>query len=326
MSKVWTYCKKAWRARKRLFNSRDMLQYLVFVAIAGAFWCFMTFNQQTQQDVAVRVVVKGKPQGITFIDDLPSTITVTVKDRGTTFLKFLFRRQPKVTLDFDTFSDDKSDSFDVSELALQALVKRLFRREATIVRISPESLHCRFTDRPAKRVPVNYFENLHVTPNSSSVFYGDIECTPDSVLVYADAATLAHINEVKIMSLRADNIDQLFEKEVRLEVPDGAKVVPARVKLTIPVEPLIQRRQAVPVQVRNVPEGVHVIVFPGSVEATFLLPQSLYKKPINSFVAVVDYNSIVPTSNKVAVTVGEVPAVFEGIKLATDSVEYIIER
>ncbi len=326
MSKVWAYCKRAWRARKRLFNSRDLLQYLVFVAIAGAFWCFMTFNQQTQQDVEVRLVVKNKPQGITFIDDLPATVTVTVKDKGTSFLKLFFHRQPTVKLDFDTFADDKTNTFEVSDYVLMTLVKRVFRREATIVKVSPESIHCRLTDRPAKRVPVNYFENLHVTPNSSSVFYGDIDCDPDSVLVYADAATLAQITEVNIASLRADNIDHTFEKEVRLEIPDGAKVVPARVKLTIPVEPLIQRRQAVPVQVRNVPEGVNVIVFPGSVEATFLLPQSLYKKPINSFVAVVDYNSIVPTTNKVAVTVGEVPAVFEGIKLATDSVEYIIER
>lgn len=326
MSKFVDIVKRLWHARRRLWNSRDLLQYMVFVAIAGIFWCFMTFNQTSQQEVTVKLRLVGKPKSITFIDDLPATVTVTVKDRGTTFLKLLFRATPEIALNFNDYYDERTGLFRVNYSALNSQLRKLFRRDASIGKISPENIECRTTDRPAKRVPVDYFDNLNVSPDKRYVMYGDIECAPDSVDIYGDIITLAGISEVKIAALRETNVDHTLERMVRLQAIDGVRIKPATVTLTIPVEPLIQKRQAVPVQVRNLPDGVNVIVFPGTVDATFLLPQSLYKKPVDSFVAVVDYNAINTDSKKVAVTVGEVPAVYEGVKLSTDSVEYIIER
>lgn len=326
MSRLSTYISRLWQSRNKWWNSKQFLQYLVFVVIAGVFWCFMTFNQQMQQDVVVNLELHGTPKGITFIDDLPSTITVTVKDKGTSFLKMLFRRRPTLTLEYNKVVDSKNNMFTLTPSALQSQVKRLFRREATIIKVTPETISCRLTDRPAKRVPVDYFDNLDVTPDKRYVMFGDITCEPDSVLIYADPSLLANINEVEISTIRESNIDRTFERNVKLRAIDGVRMQPAVVKLTIPIEPLIQKRQVVPIQVRNLPEDINVIVFPGSVEATFLLPQSLYKKPTESFVAVVDYNSIKPNTTKAPISIGEVPAVFEGIKFATDSVEYIIER
>lgn len=325
MSRLKALFARLWQLRQRV-NSKNFLQFLTFVAIAGAFWCFVTFNNTMQQDVTVTVKLVGKPSGITFIDDIPPTITVTVKDKGTTFLKLLFRRQPTITLDYNSFVDEKNSKFIVGTTALQALSKTLFRREASIVRVTPEYIECRVTDRLPKRVPVNYLDHLDIKPDKRFVLYGDISCEPDSVLVYGDASVLASITEVNIHTIRESNIEHSISRVVRLQAVDGARFEPSRVTVSIPVQPLIHKRQALPVQVRNAPEGVNVIVFPGTVDATFLVPQSLYKKTDESFVAVVDYNTIEIGKNKVAVSIGEVPAVYENIKLLTDSVEYIIEK
>ena len=73
---------------------------------------------------------------------------------------------------------------------------------------------------------------------------------------------------------------------------------------------------------------MNVIVFPSSITASYLVPKSEYKNPTAPITAIVDYNGIDfrSKSNKVAVMVGEAPAVFKNIELQPDSVEYIIEK
>ena len=84
------------------------------------------------------------------------------------------------------------------------------------------------------------------------------------------------------------------------------------------------------IDVVNLPIGVNVITFPSTVEASFLVPQSIYSKVMN-IKAVVNYSDILrlagtDSASKVAVKIIEVPAECRNISLASDSVEYIVEK
>ena len=103
------------------------------------------------------------------------------------------------------------------------------------------------------------------------------------------------------------------------------RIIPDRIRLTVPVEPLIKKEQDVPISVRNQPYGINVLLFPPSINVSYLLPQSKYKEPINLTV-VVDYNDIDLSTNKVNVKLGEVSGAYSGVQLSVDSVNYVIER
>ena len=104
------------------------------------------------------------------------------------------------------------------------------------------------------------------------------------------------------------------------------KIEPERIQLTIPVEPLISKKLNIPIQVKNMPEGMNVITFPSVVEVSFLVPFSMYRKNL-PMSAIVDFNDIKRTrSNKVNVKIEEFPALYNNISLGQDSVEYIIEK
>ena len=70
----------------RKFSSKETALFLFFVAIATAFWVLLAFNNNMTHDITVNVKTK-KPANVTLIQEIPSSITVTVKDRGLSFLK-----------------------------------------------------------------------------------------------------------------------------------------------------------------------------------------------------------------------------------------------
>lgn len=312
---------------KNRFNSKDTLLFLFFVVIAAAFWLLLSFNNNMTHDIAVTVTL-NKPANVTLIQDIPSTITVTVKDRGLSFLKSFFKSTPTIELNFDKYSVEKDNSLEVSASQLLNEVRRAISREATIIKVTPESISVKYTTLPGKRVPVNWEDNIkNITPDKQFVINPDqVRTDPDSVTVYAlDRATLTDITEVDIRTVEMANLTSTYSRVVRMRHINDVRIIPDRVTLTVPVEPLIKKEHEVPISVRNQPYGINVLLFPPAINVTYLVPQSKYKDPTNLTV-VVDYNDIDLSSNKVNIKLGEVSGAYSSVVLGGDSVNYVIER
>ena len=312
---------------RRKFSSKETFLFLFFVVMAAAFWVLLTFNTQMTHDVPVNLKIK-KPANVTLLQELPPTITVTVKDRGTAFLKLYFNSNPTIEIDFNKYYDEKSHSIVVSASQLSSEVRRMFRREASIVKISPESLNLKYTMLPGKKVPVNWEDNvMNITTDKQFVINPDeVKTIPDSVTVYAlDRTTLHDITEVDISTVEFENLTTSVDKSVRIKAINNVRTIPNKVNLHVSVEPLIRKEDNVSISVRNQPYGINVLLFPPSVKVSYLLPQSKYQSPL-SLTVVVDYNDIDLSSNKVCVKPGEVPGTYYNVQIDVDSVNYVIER
>lgn len=308
-------------------SSKETFLFLTFVAIAALFWLLLAFNNNMTHDITVNVTVK-KPANVTLIQDVPSRITVTVKDRGLSFLKSFFKSTPSIELNFEKFVNEKSSTMELSPNQLLNEVRRAINREASVIKILPESISVKYTTLPGKKVPVNWEDNIkNIVPDKQFVINPDmITTSPDSVVVYAlDNATLYGITEVDISTVEVANLTSTFTKDVRLKGINNVRIIPDVVKLTVPVEPLIKKEYNASISVRNQPYGLNILVFPPSVNVSFLVPQSRYRDPVNLTV-IVDYNDIDLSSNKVNLKLGEVSGSYSNVTLSIDSVNYVIER
>lgn len=270
----------------------------------------------------------NKPSNVTLIQELPSTITVTVKDRGLSFLKSFFKSTPSIELNFGKYNNEKDNMLEISASQLLSELRRTISREATIIKVSPETFSVKYTTLPGKKVPVNWEDNIkNITPDKQYVINPDMVNTiPDSVTVYAfDRATLNEITEVDIQTVEVANLTSNYNRSVRLRHINNVRIAPDKVTLQVPVEQLIKKEQNVPISVRNQPYGINVLLFPPSINVTYLVPQSKYKDPTNLTV-VVDYNDIDLSSNKVNIKLGEVSGAYSNVVLGGDSVNYVIER
>ncbi len=311
----------------RKLTSKDTALFLFFVVMAAAFWMLLTFNTQMTHDVTVKLKVK-KPTNVTLLQELPETFVVTVKDRGTAFLKSYFHSSPSIEIDFNKYYDEKTHSMIVTPSQLASEVRKVFRREASLIKISPDSFNVKYTTLPGKKVPVNWEENLKsiTTDRQYVINPEEVRTDPDSVIVYSqDRATLQNITEVDIATVEVDNLTTSLDKKVLIKTINNVRAIPNKVTLHVAVEPLIKKEQEVTISVRNQPYGINVLLFPKSVKVSYLLPQSKYQSP-PTLTVVADYNDIDMNSKKVNIKVGEVSGAYSNVIIATDSVDYVIER
>ena len=304
-------------------KSRSILLYLFFVLISAILWCFLPFNNLITVDVKIPVSLVGKPANVKLLGNMPDTITVSVSDKGSSFVKYFFKSMPTLELKFTDYADSEG-SFKVDAAQLRKLAMRKLGNRSTIAAVLPEYINVKYTDGPGKRVPV--VVDIDVQPQLLYTQTGPIDKSAETVVVYGEPKTLAAISEVYTYHIKATELTDTFRRKVSIAPLRGAVVEPRSIDIVVPIEKLVSHRQKVQIMVRNMPNGVRTIVFPSSVDVSFRAPMSSLKRKAE-VTAVVDYNAIVAsTTNKVAVTVGEAPADYQDFKLSVDSVEYIIQK
>ena len=305
-------------------KGRDILLYLVFVIISFAFWAILSLNNLIQDNYKVRFRITGIPQGVTMINDYPREFNVTVKNNGYVLLKYMIGDNPEITVDFKEYANGNGQIL-ISRQELEDMLVAEFGSGTSIVSFSPESLSIKYTSLPGKKVPVEICGDY--VANFQYVVNGEIVAVPDSVTIYSDAGNLSAINKVRTEKIISRNLtDSLYVKIAIQDIKD-VRAVPDSVDVMIPVEPLVTKRSSIPVIVKNLPENVSVVVFPSSVQVSYLLPMSLYNDRLDDkFEASVDYGDIQGNNAKLPVRIEIAPEIYQNIQLETDSVEYVIEN
>ena len=304
-------------------RARSILLYIFFVIISAVFWSFLTFNSDVQLDIEVPVEM-SKPSNVHMLSKVPDTLTVTIKDRGYRVLTYLFHKTPTLTLRLTDYSDGNS-VFKIDQSHLKKAISAILNKHANIISVLPESINIKFTDLPGKKVPVK--TDIIVEPREDYTLYGALIQSQDSVLVFSDAKTLSEINEVYTYHVEELDLTDTLRRKVTIAPINGAVIEPRAIDIIVPIEKLNTQTRNVKIAVRNAPRGVKMLLFPSDVEVTYRSPVSRIKDDAG-ITAVVDYNTVDFSSpnNKVKVTIGEVPAAYQDVKLSHDSVEYIIEK
>ncbi len=305
-------------------KGRDILLYLVFVIISFAFWAILSLNNLIQDNYKVMFRITGIPQGVTMINDYPREFNVTVKNNGYVLLKYMIGDNPEITVDFKEYANGNGQLL-ISRQEMEDMLVAEFGSGTSIVSFSPESLSIKYTSLPGKKVPVEIYGDY--VANFQYVVNGKIVAIPDSVTIYSDAGNLSAINKVRTEKIISRNLtDSLYVKIAIQDIKD-VRAVPDSVDVMIPVEPLVTKRSSIPVIVKNLPENVSVVVFPSSVQVSYLLPMSLYNDRLDDkFEASVDYGDIQGNNAKLPVRIEIAPEIYQNIQLETDSVEYVIEN
>ena len=302
-------------------RARSIMLYLFFVAISTVFWCFITINQDLQNEVTIKLEVMNMPENITFIDELPTEITVTIRDKGSTFVKNLLRGNNDIKINFKDYADFQNEKLVVSSSKLRTLVKNAISRSSSIIIISPEMINVSYTTNFGKKVPINY-GNVSVGVTPGYIQNGRISTeNGDSVLIFANSRLITSINEVFTYQVDAKDLTDTLRRKVNIVPITGIKVVPSTVELVVPVEQLVECTDTIMVTVRNNPVGSSIVAYPASVIAKYHTPKSKMAEH-NRITAVVDYNHIKRDGNdKVAVNVGESPTYIQDVELYPDSVQ-----
>lgn len=315
------------RFRELIFSSRgkDVLIFLLFTCVSYVFWVIMSLNDDAQRDLDVRLEITDVPEGVMFISDVPKFIQVNVRDKGTVLAGYYWNGTPGLKLCYEELIHyPLKDRVALPEQELTARVRSLFPSTTQIAGIRPDSLSLIVTDLPGSTAIV--VPDVQVVPSPQCVISGPITISPDTVTVYSARHLAAVPRTVRTMTISRSELTDTLVAEVRIHPESGVRIVPDRVTITVPVEPLIAKKRTVPVTLlHGTSASTHgVVMFPSQVTVSYLLPMSLYSS--ESAVITVNADFYERSGSKIPLTLGAIPDYYQGVTITPDSIEYLIEQ
>lgn len=282
----------------------------------------MALNDSVQDNFDVRLTVTDVPDSVTFINQPPSEIHVTVRDKGTSLMRHGWLNKSHVNFNFKEFA--QGGVMRLSRTDILAGLKAVFGSNAIVSSVSVDSLRLVYTTSPGKRVPV--LVEADVTASSGNIVSGRFIPQPSAVLIYsADPDVPDTITRVRTQKIIRRDLSETTVAEVRLVGIPGVRMIPDNIRVSIPVEPLVSKESMVGIEAVNVPAGQNLVLFPAKVSVSYYLPMSRFGDTDPGLKLTVDYNDIKRIfSDRLPVRLERVPAGIANVVVRTDSVEYTL--
>ncbi|MBD5252177.1 MAG: hypothetical protein HDS49_04000 [Bacteroides sp.] len=302
-------------------RGRDVLTYLMFVVVAFIFWVFMSLDSEMQRDFEVPVEISEVPDSVTMLVSPPTSLAVSVRGKDSQLVRFMWGKMSPLKF---KWKDNVSGSLlSVSSSRLDTKIREYFGSGVEMVACRPDSINVPFTTMPGVKVKLNIKSDIHphIQYILSSAPYSDV----DSVALYSATDIPHSIKSVSTEMIVKQGLKDTTQYEVGIQPIEGIRIVPDRVTVTVPVEPLISRKMTAVIEPEGVPQDKHLVTFPSRVEVSYLVPMSSYGK---EFVlkAYVKYEDTRLPGNRLPVTLSTLPGFCHSVSFSPESVEYIIEE
>lgn len=315
--------KGKWRRIKTSAHFHNALMFLVFVAVAAVFWFVIAINDSVTETFRVQLVLRDVPDSVTFINDPPSEIHVTVRDKGTSILRSGIIKNPKVDFNFRDYARD--GVFRVTGSDLIGELKSDLGGSVQISATSVDSIRLYYTESPGKRVPV--IVNANLTAASGFIIPGRPEPLTRSVRVFSYGPEADTVVSVHTRTFVRKDLSQTSEFEVKLEPIAHVKIVPSSIMVRVPVEPLVHKEAYVPVEVENLPADESLLLFPNKVPVVFYVPMSHFNDESFPMKVEADYLETKRTrGSKISVRVASHSPALVNVELKVDSVDYTLVK
>ncbi len=305
-------------------RGKEILLFLLFLMISYVFWLMLTLNNEMQEDIEVPVEIAGIPDSVTVISNIPETLKISVRDKGTALMKYKIGGIKPLKINWADYSQTKN-KFLLNKADLGAKLRDYFGSSGQLVTMLPDSISLSYTSSPGKKVAVKVLADLK--PIFGSIINGPVTTNTDSVWLFSVEDLPHELTHVETLPIVRSSLSDTTDITVPIKPLPGVKIVPEEIVVKVPVEPLIARRQMAPVIAKNLPDDISLHTFPSRIEIAYLVPMSEYNSEPYDINAYVDYADIANnTSGKLPVTLSLLPESYHSVEAVPDSVEYITER
>lgn len=275
----------------RFKRKKELLTFLFFVVLSSFFWFLQLMKENLETDFKVPIRITNIPKNVILTSEPPNSVQVRAKDKGATLFSYSFSRPvPTCEIDFRDLQVKKgiatvSTEYLINKIRKKFVVGMEFRS------VSPESLTLTFSYGESKTVPVRLISGI--TTEQSFGLSSEISVWPKQITVYAPSDKLNTIKEVFTDILRLSNLKDSSEQILTLKKIEGVKLVPDKIKVLVPIEPITEKSIDIPIKGINIPEGYNMRLFPASIRVVCSMTLNHYKNlQANDFTFVVDYNDV----------------------------------
>lgn len=285
-------------------------------------------NESFEVEVAVPLKLDSVPENVCITTELPSEAFVTMRDRGTSLVRFVRNKELNDTIKVDFAHYDKgliSDRVQVPKSELLRAVQTHLGNTTQLLAMRPDTIEYYYTRGLHHRLPVQVSSNLTTTPQH---YVQHISTTPDSVYVYAPSAILDTMKMAYTQVLSKQGLHENYSGVLPLVHIPGVKFEPSEVRVNVSVGYYTEKQVEVPIVGLNFPANKKLRTFPAKAIITFRVGASEFNSvTASNFVVVATYEELMQNPNpKYRLQLKSIPSGVSHVRISPREVDYLIEK
>lgn len=306
-------------------RSREFFLFLFFFFVAGGFWLLQTLNGEFEDDLQVPLRLKGISNDVVITSELPQSVQLRVKDRGTVLLNYKVGKDfLPLNIDFDKVKgNDHHVRLPFAQLEKQLLSQ--LNASTRLLSVKPDTLDFYYTRAKSKRVPVRLKGKVTA---AQTYFLADTLFRPDSVEVYAPVAMLDTITAAYTNDTEWSHVADTVRRTLDLHAQQGVKFIPQQVEVELFTDVYTEAVIEVPLEGVNFPHDKALRAFPSKIKVLFQVGKNRYKSlHADEFQLKVSYDELMQLGNqKYTVRLHQLPQGVLNVRFVPEQVDYLIEQ
>ena len=245
---------------------RDILTFLLFLVLAALIWYGHAMQSVRNTRVPVMMQYTGKPGNIGLGEPgLPDTVMIEVRDAGAR-LNTYHREPLHLTVDLRQYIHGEKGTIHVPTDALRRSISDILQGTSRLIDTKPEEISCPYFTEQEKNVVIAFAGDIK--PANEYQLVGHPELSRTSIKIFGQDKALAKIDTIYTEYSTLTDITDTMSTRVALVLPKSVRTETDSITIRIIAERFTEKKFIVPLHVLNVPEGVHLRLFPNEVEVS----------------------------------------------------------
>ena len=308
-------------------KNREFLIFLFFFALSAVFWLLQTLNETFETEVVVPLKLNNVPSNLIITSDLPDELHVTVQDKGSILMKYLYG-QPltPVTVDYKNYDfGGMAGRVQVQEAEVRRAIAAQLFSSTRIQSIKPDTLEFFYNRGLKKKVPVLI---SGVIEPAQQYYLRHVVAKPDSVVVFAPSSILDTLQAAYTQNFYQAELVESKNLQIPVRPIRGAKFIPDVLDVQIDVDIYTEKTVEVPIVGVNFPADKDLRTFPSKVKVTFKVGSKSYKSiTADDFVLVISYEELINNeSSKIPLHLKSIPEGVSSVRIHPSEVDYLLEQ
>ena len=267
---------------------KNWYKFLLCLLLSGSIWLFMNLSQTYADIVNVAVLPKSNIEGRSEFASSEVTVSARCQATGWRLISLSSNDKAKpVTFDAADLERTRDGAFRISAATMYKYVQAVFGDNVDVESFVTDGITMNFTIENNKKVPVVPVKVVSFKPQYMA--RSEMALTPDSVLVYGEAARLNSIDAVYTRQINLNELRSSVHGVTRLEEPSGVRLSHTEATYSLEVTRYVEVSSRVNVSVRNLPSKVKVTLLPSMADVTYRCAFPLGKSPVGRTEFYVDY-------------------------------------
>ena len=322
IAKIWVRTKSLLFGKK----SHDFFVFLFFFVVSSGFWLLQTLNETFEMELSIPLELKNVPENVHITTGLPPQVNITIKERGTTLLRFFrYSVHNAIEVDFDRYDAGLTNARVLVPTAdIQRLIQNQLGVTNHITSMRPDTLEYYYNRGVARRLPVKICGSVSASPQN---YIQSISLSEDSVMVYAPNAVLdtmqyAYSQAVNLSGLKENSVHNVSFRRMK-----GVEYVPNKVQMTAHVGYYAEKTVEVPIIGLNFPGDKELRTFPSKAKVTFRVESGRYQRiTAENFVLAITYEELLQNpTDKYRLHLKSLPEGVTNARISPREVDYLIE-